>query len=161
MLPDAYIVHRAPRRMRLRVPACKGNKAYFSFLENGLPLYPAVDGVEVNALTASVLLHHDLNIEAFAEHAAIDGYFRLRADPRRGKPASLRALEPLEALDRRFQGLTRGELDLPGLAFACLVGAGIYQISIGNIAAPAWYTAFWYAMSIAMKARTGDIVAGD
>jgi hypothetical protein len=28
------------------------------------------------------------------------------------------------------------------------MGAGIYQIARGNFAAPAWYTAFWYALGL-------------
>jgi hypothetical protein len=44
--------------------------------------------------------------------------------------------------------MTGGELDIPSVFFAALLISGIYQIARGNMAAPAWYTAFWYAFGI-------------
>jgi len=152
MLPDAYIVHRPPRRLRLRVPSKKGDRAYFAFLEAGLSQYPGVQKAVVSSTTASVLLFHDLDLTAFAEHAAIDGFFRMHGSPLPAKPLHARALEPLAYLDGCLKDLTRGEVDMAGIVFLGLAGLGIYQISIGNFTAPAWYTAFWYAMNTALKA---------
>jgi len=156
MLPDAYIVHRSPCRLRLRIPSKKGNRAYFSFLETGLSQYPGIERAVVNEATASVLMFHSLDIPAFAEHAAIDGFFRLQTAAAPVKPLYAKALEPLAELDRSLKDITRGEVDIASVIFLGLTGLGIYQISIGNFTAPAWYTAFWYAMNIAIKAKAGS-----
>ena len=52
------------------------------------------------------------------------------------------------ALNDRVREATGESFDLPGLAFLGLVVSGIYQIARGNFTAPAWYTAFWYALGI-------------
>jgi hypothetical protein len=56
-------------------------------------------------------------------------------------------------LTGRSRDLPGGELDLLSLAFAGLLAMGIYQLSIGNITAPAWYVAFWYGMIIAFSGQ--------
>ena len=155
MLPDAYIVHQTPRRLRLRIPSKKGDRAYFAFLQTGLSQYPGVQETVVSPTTASVLLSHDLDLAAFAEHAAIDGFFRMRKTSLPAKPLHAKALEPLAYLDGCMKDLTGGQVDMASLVFLGLAGFGIYQISIGNFTAPAWYTAFWYAMNTALKAGAG------
>ena len=80
------------------------------------------------------------------------GLFSLRPD--RASQGTLRqkAALSLRDFDRKVKGFT-GELDLLSLAFAGLLAMGIYQLSIGNIAAPAWYVAFWYGMIIAFSGQ--------
>ena len=50
---------------------------------------------------------------------------------------------------------TGDEIDIEGLAFLLLLGAGIYQISVGNLTALPWYAAFWYAFNIFLKSGQG------
>jgi hypothetical protein len=86
------------------------------------------------------------------------GLFSLRSD--RGRQGTLRqkAAFSLRDFDRKVKAFTGGELDLPSIAFAFLAGMGIYQISIGNIAAPAWYVAFWYGMNIAFSGHPSEMI---
>ena len=44
-------------------------------------------------------------------------------------------------------------MDLGTASFGALLIMGIYQISRGNFMAPAWYTAFWYALNIFLKSK--------
>ena len=56
-------------------------------------------------------------------------------------------------VNTQIQGFTKGELDVPTLSFIALLAVGIYQISRKNFTAPAWYTAFWYALNIFLKSK--------
>jgi hypothetical protein len=103
-----------------------------------------------------MLLHHSMDLKAFAEHAARQRLFALK--PARVAPVTLqqRLLQPLQEVNRTLWKLTGGEIDLGSIAFLGLVGLGIYQISRGNFKVPAWYTAFWYATNLAAKAQPLD-----
>ncbi len=153
MLPDAFIAHESENRLRLRVPSMRGNKDYFSFLRNGLSDYPGVRRVEVNPQTAGVLLFHDLSLDVFAEHAVVDGFFRLNASSAVGKPVHVQVVGPVKSLNEKLKRLSRGELDVASVAFIGLVGVGIYQVGRGNFAAPAWHTALWYALNTILMAQ--------
>jgi hypothetical protein len=153
MLPEAYITHCSANRLRIRVPAHKGDKTFFSVLKERLQSYPGIEKLEINPLTGSLLLHHRMDLKAFTEHAARQRMFAL--NPARVASVTLqqRLLQPLHEVNRTLQKLTGGEIDLGSIAFVGLVGMGIYQISRGNFKAPAWYTAFWYATNLASKAQ--------
>jgi hypothetical protein len=56
-------------------------------------------------------------------------------------------------LTGRSRDLPEGNSNLLSLAFAGLLAMGIYQLSIGNITAPARYVAFWYGMIIAFSGQ--------
>ncbi|MBF0557823.1 MAG: hypothetical protein HQL08_03475 [Nitrospirae bacterium] len=152
MLPDAVLSHTTTGRFRVKVPSRKGDAAYFSSVREHFAHFEGVEQVEINVMTSSVLIYcSDLKaVAAFAEEKAL---FRLRI------------LRPLKAsmagnftnafsdFDKRVKRLTGDELDVPGIAFLTLLGFGIYEIGRGNFAAPAWYTAFWYALNIFLKSK--------
>ena len=58
-----------------------------------------------------------------------------------------------QSTNDKIKKLTGGDMDIAGIAFVTLLGLGIYQISRGNFIAPAWYTAFWYAMNIFLNSK--------
>jgi hypothetical protein len=55
----AYVVHRATNRLRLKVPSHKQNEAFFACLRQELLKQCGIVSVDVNPLTASVLIVHD------------------------------------------------------------------------------------------------------
>ena len=77
--PDAYTVHQVPGRMRLRVPARRGDRAYFANVAQVLVAVPDVRSVRVNPSTGSVLVRHAGPPQKFATHSAEVGLFRLVA----------------------------------------------------------------------------------
>jgi len=163
MLPEAFITHFSSGRVRVKVPSRKGDQAYFLSLKEKFSAFPGVQRTEVNALTGSILILHSLNLESLdlkqmAAYTEFNGLFRLGGDPlsERGPTLNIRGRfkEMFQNLNEKMTGMTQGEIDLPTLAFLSLLGIGIYQISIGNFAAPAWYVAFWYAMNIFLQAET-------
>ena len=146
---DAYISHRSAGRVRLRVPERKRDDWYFSSLREGLLKEEGVDDVEVNPLTGSVLVTGRGAEEAVSSLSS-QGLVVLRQEDIQGKTTTLHegVAEGFAGLDRQIKAFTGNAVDLSGLAFVALVAAGLYQIGKGNFAAPAWYTAFWYALGI-------------
>jgi len=152
MLPDAYIAHRTDKRLRIKIPCRKEDHAYFDLVRNSLSPQEGVREVEVNPLTGSVLVMHDLGTEALDDRLRALNLFLLDA-PHRGSSALYETVSSaFQAMDETVKVMSRGGLDIAGIVFAALLFSGLYQITKGNYMAPAWYTAFWYGASILMKA---------
>jgi hypothetical protein len=47
-------------------------------------------------------------------------------------------------------------LDLSTSASLGLLGVGLFQLGKGNVVAPAWHVAFWYALNTFLQGRTGQ-----
>jgi hypothetical protein len=148
-------------RVRIKIPAKKGDAAYFSTLLKRLSGHEGIQRVDVNAVTGSLLLFHDTDLAALAESAVAQQLFALEFSGFKASPLHEKMLQPFFDLNNSLKRISGGEIDIPGIAVVGFVAFGIYQISRGNIAAPAWYTAFWYAMSTALHARSGKAVQGE
>ncbi len=57
--PQVFVVHRTKQRLRVKIPALRRQRHYFAALQRALSERPGVRLVEVNPLTASVLINHD------------------------------------------------------------------------------------------------------
>lgn len=151
MIPEAIVCHSSPGRFRVKVPSRKGNTAYFSNLKDHFTHLEGVREVEANVLTGSVVFMHlaDLkSISAFAEEHSLFKLIELES----GMPSlSRNVVKAFSDFDKGVKRFTGNEVDVPGVAFLTLLGFGIYEISRGNFAAPAWYTAFWYSLNIFLK----------
>jgi hypothetical protein len=150
-LPAAHCVHKLPTRARLRIPSRKGDGAFFASLKEWLHRCEQVTGVAVNAGTGGVLIFYTGDFSAVTTYAETQGIFRLASKKQNPDTLTNVTMTTYKNLDARLKSLTGGEIDLPGAAYLALVGAGIYKIAKGNFTAPAWYTAFWYAMNIFLK----------
>jgi|SRR5208283_1130050 len=151
MIPEAILCHSTPGRFRVKVPSRKGDAVYFSNLKDNFARFEGVKEVEVNALTGSVVFTQAADLKAisfFAEEHLLFRLIKLAS----GTPAlSRNVVKSFRDFDKRVKRFTGNELDVPGVAFLTLLGFGIYDISRGNFAAPAWYTAFWYSLNIFLK----------
>jgi len=149
MIPDAFVSHHAGRRMRIKIPSAKGNALYFETLESDLRKYPEVREVSTNPTTASVLILSEKSAGAgLARFAREEGLFELRRPRSSAKSLVANVTNTFAAYDKRLRKFTGSELDIPSLVFLALLASGIMQIARGNIVAPAWYTAFYYALGI-------------
>ncbi len=109
-------------------------------------------GLEVNPATGSLLLKGpQMDPTAIASVGEQSLLFALETRPPETEPLSKRIAAPFHDLSRSLDRLSGGELDLPGMVFLGLVGAGVYQIARGNVMAPPWYSAFWYALGLFTK----------
>lgn len=156
ILPMARVSHQSRKRLRIRIPAERGNEAYFATLRKVLAEHDGVDAVEVNQVTGSVLLLGDgLDAQAVRAFGQEKGLFKIEAP---GNPGGNRsshlpgmAVKPLQGLQNGMDQITGGNLNLSGLIFFALLGTGVHQILRGNFTAPPWYTAFWYAFGVFTK----------
>jgi len=149
MNAEALVVHKMAGRIRIRVPSKKGNETYFASVKEALSSCVGVEGVEVAPFTGSILVRCHGPTEGVIEWAQAQGLFVVREEKSIKVTAFHDAVAGrFGALDERIKAATGEGFDLPGLAFLALMGAGIYQIARGNFAAPAWYTAFWYALGL-------------
>jgi hypothetical protein len=151
--PEAHVSHRTPQRLRVKIPSQRGNLGYFSSLKDQLSKCHCVEKFEVNVLTGSVLFINKVDVEAIADYAETNNLFRLiRPNPYQ-TALSRKISDAFKDLNTKVADATSGDIDIADIAFLTLLGLGGFQISRGNFLAPAWYTAFWYALNIFLKAQ--------
>lgn len=145
MLPVAHCVHAVPGRVRYRIPERRGDETFFARVREVLADTPGVRAVEVNPLTAAVLLRFDGGLEGIltAVHAA--GLFRVG----RAVPRSLRAeaAAGLKGMDHNLALISAGRLDVDSALMFALMGLAVHQAFKGQLLAPA-STLFWYALTL-------------
>jgi flagellar basal body P-ring protein FlgI len=149
--PYAHISHSTHGRVRFKIPSKKGDVSFFTNIKDTLEKNARVAGVVINPVTGSVLVTHNTDTDSITKLAESNKFFKL--EKRRPRHISNNLVESFKSMDDKLKSATDGELDLPTVSFLALAGAGIYDIARGNFAAPAWYTAFWYALNIFLKAR--------
>lgn len=156
MLPPAYISHRTPVRLRIKMYSKKGDAGYFDAVKKKFSGVKGIEGVEANPLTGSILIiHNDLAPDIIGQFAQANDLFSLALSDSSPSGLQQRVSATFKSLNKQLKTTTQGELDIAGLSFLVLAGAGIYEISRGNFVAPAWYTAFWYALNIFLKSSKG------
>jgi hypothetical protein len=153
MPPEAYISHQTTGRVRIKVPSRKRDAGYFGRLQNEFTRLHGIQNVEVNPTTGSVLLATAEPTWEIAAFAKEEDLFLLA--PPHGGALYGRVLDAFRSLNAGTLNLSSGELDISSLIFLTLVGTGIYQLSVGNVTTPPWYTAFWYALGVMSKSIGG------
>lgn len=58
-MTSVQVVHFLPGRVRLKVPAAKGNPAYIAQVREMFLLVPGVQSLDANPITGSVLIRYD------------------------------------------------------------------------------------------------------
>jgi flagellar basal body P-ring protein FlgI len=149
--PSAHISHATKGRVRFKVPSKRGNARFFTNIKDVLEKNARVAGVVIDPVTGSVLVTHNTDTDSIIKLTESNKFFTL--ERRRPRHVSNHLVASFKGLDNKLKSATDGELDLPTASFLTLAGVGIYEIARGNFAAPAWYTAFWYALNIFLKAR--------
>ena len=150
---DAYISHTTSGRFRIRIPSKKGDPAFFQSLKDLAGQVPNIHEVAANPVTGSILIKHSLEPAIMEELART--YFPKQAKQIDSPSSNIhrQVAETYYQVDNKIKKFTGGEMDVGTLSFGTLLILGIYQISRGNFMAPAWYTAFWYAMNIFLKSK--------
>ncbi len=153
----AYISHRIPGRIRIKIPSKKKDSRFFSHIQGTLSGIKSVAGVEVNPVTGGILIIYQGNeadvIEEIKEKQLFNFSERTRKTPRRFRD---RVFDGVKKANNNVRKVTAGQLDLWDAVFLYLLGYGIYQISRGNLKGPAWYSAFWYAFGVLYRARKNN-----
>lgn len=158
MLPKAHISHQTSGRLRIRIPSQKGNAAYFASLKERFSSFPGIQKIEVNPLTGSVLILHQIDLKQIdfkmiSDYTEQSGLFRFEQLNHSAGSVSQRVVETFQDVDRKVEKFTGGEVDLPTLSFVGLLGIGLWGMARGKTAAPAWHVAFWYALNIFLNSQ--------
>lgn len=149
VLPAAHIGHRTAERIRIKIPSRKGETAYFFAVKEALLKNASMDSLEVNPDTGSVLVKGaQVDVASIASAGEKSALFKLETRPPKVEPLSKKIAAPFHDLGRSINRFSGGELDLQGAAFLGLLGVGLYQLVRGDLKAPPWYVAFWYALGI-------------
>lgn len=148
-IPEAFISHQTPGRVRIKIPSKKENESYFSSLRKAFSQLEDLESVKLNPLTSSALfVGSNIDAECVAEHGEKTRIFRLVEKTPQGAVLPRQVIEPLRSLNRSFGQLTGGEIDFAGILFLTLLVVGALQILRGNFRSMPWYTAYWYAFGI-------------
>jgi hypothetical protein len=148
-LPQARVCHYASGRLRVKIPDKRRDEAFFDRVRERLSGWDSIERVEVNPLTASVLVEFASLPGLFAENAVKNDLFEVDIDALSAlddepQPLTEHAAQALAKTDESIRRWTAGAADLRSAVFVLLVGAGFLQVLRGNVAAPA-ATLLWYA----------------
>lgn len=147
-LPQARVCHFTTSRLRVKIPEKRRDEAFFDTVKGRLATWDSIEQVEVNPLTASVLVHFSDLGGLFAENAVRNDLFALDYDALETDFESPALTEWVKGrwddADVAVRRLTSGAADLRSAVLVTLLAAGTYQLFRGNIAAPA-ATLLWYA----------------
>jgi hypothetical protein len=158
MLPEAYINHIIPGRLRVKIPLKKRDTGFFEDIYQSLSACEGIKTVEVNPVTGSVLVIHMLDSKKIAAYAEEHNLFRIESVNYLQKQTyvSRKISETFSSFNKKVTLSTKGFANIPDLVLLALVGLSILQVSRGNFTAPAWYTAIWYALNIFLKAQPAE-----
>lgn len=150
--------HALPGRVRLAIPALKGEPDLAREVQKQLAALPVVRRVEVSPVTGSVLVLYDpadtaaiaelgrlmipgLDLDGMAEQAVHNGRHRLEsATPAEAVAASTRRL------NERLAAATDGAADLRFLVPASLFAGGLVRLLASKkLPGPTWYDLIWFA----------------
>lgn len=132
-LPSAQVEHEIAGRMRLRIPARRGDLAFFASLEHRLGDAAWLRRVRTNWRTGSVLLLYEGGANDLVAFA---------------KDAQLFAIEPAPPVARRGTRASEGPRLHPlSLAAAGFAGLGIYQAARGHLLGSA-AESLWHAYTL-------------
>ncbi len=147
-LPAARISHFTNRRLRIRVPEKRRDAPFFSDAAERLSSWDSVERVEINPLTASLLIYYTDPQQLFLEAVAKNDLFDIDFDTALAQEAAPQvtraAVQSFEAADLGLRRWTQDRIDLRGMLFLLLLGGGLYQLMRGRLATPA-PTLLWYA----------------
>lgn len=153
MLPVAHLSHALTDRLRLHIPLCKGDAAYFAAVEKALAAHKQVTHVETNPLTGSLLIYHNGEQAELLRFAQEQQLFQLEPEFPAQQQVLAAAEAQLDQADRALRRLTQGAFDLKELLFVGLIGAAVIQTFRGRFLGSA--TALLsYAATILMLQRS-------
>ncbi len=161
MIPEAHISHRMERRFRIKLPTKKGDTRFFSNLREQVSRWPGVEEITVNPQLGSALILYKGNIGTLFESAKKNELFQINKNKPQKSTIFENVAATFQGYNKSLRQITNGELDIPSLVFLSLVISGIWQIARGNVAMPAWYTAFYYALAVFSRTNVDEPDQGE
>lgn len=147
MAAGAVIVHQIPGRVRMRVPARRGDDAYFSRLAAQCSKLDMVSRIKANPETGSMVIEFRDSLEHLVERLR---QFDLDIS---SMPAKRQSISSAPMRDMQPFNLVSGrDINPMFMVGSALTIVGIVQTLRGRILAPS-LTVFWYAMEAYRQSR--------
>jgi hypothetical protein len=162
MALDAYVHHHLPGRLRIRVPAAKGQEELLRELSSAIAQAPGISEVAYNQVTGSILIqyspqeHRNLDsLDAGLSASAIRVVVK-KAPPtehpshdrrrRRGRRslAAMKVDSFFKQLDNEIRDMTDDELDLKFILPVVVAALGIFSLRHSSTT-PLWLTLLIFA----------------
>ncbi len=155
-MPVAFVSHQTGSRIRIKVPSKRKDINFLTLLLNEISGIEGVNKVEISELTGSILIHHSHDPVSIVETIKTNKLLTF-AGPRYTRTHLHRRVnDAFKEANVAIRDITGNELDVGGAAVLALIGAGIYQVWRGNVAAIPWYAAGWYALNIFLKSNSDN-----
>jgi Heavy metal associated domain 2 len=88
MTPIATIQHQMPGRLRLRIPARRGDASFFHGVVQALSKVPGIEELDAFPLTGSIIIRHSGSAQAIAAAALEQGLFEVGLEDPQKKAAT-------------------------------------------------------------------------
>lgn len=138
MTPRAYVVHRLPGRLRLRLERLPDADAFYERLGLALAALPAEVDVAVNPRTRSMLFRHPPDVaDALETWLADCELFQTEHGPPPRSPALAPLASRTAGLNRAISEASAGSVDLRTLLFIAVLGLALRQLIRGEVLGPA------------------------
>ena len=153
MLPRAFISHQSKGRMRIKVPSKKSDSRFLTKLKDFISGTDGVRSVELNPLTGSVLIIHDLEgtgIIDFLKNSNLLSFQWLNKKGNEMPGIQRRITDIYKSVNKQMMTSTGGELDISGFVFLALLGVAIYQMQQGHLGLESLplFIIVWYLLNI-------------
>lgn len=125
MLPVAYVEHQVRGRLRLRIPAKRGDVTFFQSVVEALSRHPAVNELTANPLTGGILVYHSGSAQPITAAAANEELFEIGQNP-----AESALVQESDAEVAVVQTESPGTLEALTIL---LSGLALFQVSQGNV----------------------------
>lgn len=145
MTPIATIQHQIPGRLRLRIPACRGDVSFFHGIVQALSKLPGVEKLDAIPLTGSIIIRHSGSAQAIAAAATEQGLFEIGPEEPKEAPAPSTRRRP-------YSGLR-------STAATGLSGLALFQVARGQLTGNAAEN-FWNAYGAQRILGRPEIAAG-
>ena len=146
----AYLTHTAPGRCRFKIPSKRRDAEYFHTLRETLLDTSGVKQVQVNPLTASVLIFYDteqVDVHDLTAQLQSANQFELSDGPMETQTVWEQAVDGVGNIDQQLKEITLGQIDFKSLLFILLVMMAVRQLQQGVVFAPA-ITLIWYVLQM-------------
>lgn len=163
MAVDAYVHHHLPGRLRLRVPAAKGENDELREISSAIARTPGINQVEYNPITGSILIQYspeqyknlrslESGLSASAAPIALNNshpahHGSQRPQHWRGRSIAARRVDSFfKQLDREIRTATDNEVDLKFILPFGVGVLGLVAIRTSSIT-PLWLTLLIFAFN--------------
>lgn len=145
MTPIATIQHQIPGRLRLRIPARRGDVSFFHHIVQVLSKLPSIAELSAIPLTGSIIIRHSGPAQAITAAATEQGLFEIGPEEPKKAPAPSSRRRP--------------HAGLRGTATTGLSGLALFQVARGRLTGNAAEN-FWNAYGAQRILGRPEIAAG-